>query len=174
MSRTPQQIFESYVHAGALTRNAAALAEQFTEDGVFELPLMPPGAALPRRMVGREEIRDAMAYFRLAVSPDDGLAFERIVNTPKRGLGPSTIQLIHSHARKRDIPLMAAAGELALTEENPTIKPYDEAAWATLADTARTPVGVSLTLLPGSTSRVTPAAGRSCRPSSRPCRFPRW
>ncbi|MFH9069885.1 nuclear transport factor 2 family protein [Streptomyces alboflavus] len=63
MSRTPQQIFESYVHAGALTRNAAALAEQFTEDGVFELPLMPPGAALPRRMVGREDIRDAMAAY---------------------------------------------------------------------------------------------------------------
>lgn len=63
MSRTPQQIFESYVHAGALTQNAAALAEQFTEDGVFELPLMPPGAALPRRMVGREEIRDAMAAY---------------------------------------------------------------------------------------------------------------
>ncbi|WP_405656044.1 nuclear transport factor 2 family protein [Streptomyces sp. RK9] len=63
MSRTPQQIFESYVHAGALTQNAAALAEQFTEDGVLELPLMPPGAALPRRMVGREEIRDAMAAY---------------------------------------------------------------------------------------------------------------
>ncbi|MEM9270874.1 MAG: UvrD-helicase domain-containing protein, partial [Pseudomonadota bacterium] len=48
---------------------------------------------LPYRVIGgprfyeRMEIRDAMAYFRVVVSPDDGLAFERIVNTPKRGLG---------------------------------------------------------------------------------------
>ena len=48
---------------------------------------------LPYRVIGgprfyeRLEIRDAMAYFRLAVSPDDDLAFERVVNTPKRGLG---------------------------------------------------------------------------------------
>ena len=48
---------------------------------------------LPYRVIGgprfyeRQEIRDAMAYFRLAVSPDDDLAFERVVNLPKRGLG---------------------------------------------------------------------------------------
>ncbi|MFJ7249595.1 nuclear transport factor 2 family protein [Kitasatospora sp. NPDC098652] len=63
MSRTPQQIFQSYVHAGALTRDADALAECFTEDGVFEAPLMPAGAAFPRRLVGREEIRTAMAAY---------------------------------------------------------------------------------------------------------------
>ena len=40
------------------------------------------------------EIRDAMAYFRLAVSPDDDLAFERVVNTPKRGLGDVAVQKI--------------------------------------------------------------------------------
>ncbi|MGW2376267.1 MULTISPECIES: nuclear transport factor 2 family protein [Kitasatospora] len=63
MSRTPQEIFQSYVHAGALTRNADALAECFTEDGVFEAPLMSAGAAFPRRLVGREEIRSAMAAY---------------------------------------------------------------------------------------------------------------
>ncbi|GHC53327.1 nuclear transport factor 2 family protein [Streptomyces flavofungini] len=63
MSRTPQQIFESYVHAGPLTQNADALAENFTPDGVIELPLMPGDAALPKRMVGREEIRGAMAAY---------------------------------------------------------------------------------------------------------------
>jgi DNA helicase-2/ATP-dependent DNA helicase PcrA len=51
------------------------------------------------------------------VNPADDLAFERIVNTPKRGLGASTVQLVHSHARSRNIPLMAAVGELVLTEE---------------------------------------------------------
>ncbi|GAA1948090.1 nuclear transport factor 2 family protein [Kitasatospora viridis] len=63
MSRTPQQIFESYLYAGTMTRNADALAENFTEDGVFEAPLMPPGAAFPRRLVGRDEIRSAMAEY---------------------------------------------------------------------------------------------------------------
>ena len=69
------------------------------------------------RFYERMEIRDALAYLRATVNPADDLAFERIVNTPKRGLGSSTIQLIHSHARSRNIPLMAAAGELVLTEE---------------------------------------------------------
>ncbi|MFF7359190.1 MULTISPECIES: nuclear transport factor 2 family protein [Streptomyces] len=63
MSRTPQEIFESYVYAGAMTQNADALAENFTADGVFEAPLMPAGAAFPRRLVGREEIRTAMAVY---------------------------------------------------------------------------------------------------------------
>ncbi len=72
------------------------------------------------RFYERMEIRDALAYLRATMNPADDLAFERIVNTPKRGLGSSTIQLIHSHARARHIPLMAAAGELVLSEE---IKP---------------------------------------------------
>ncbi|MGW2250972.1 nuclear transport factor 2 family protein [Kitasatospora sp. NPDC001660] len=71
MSRTPQQIFESYVHAGALTRDADALAETFTEDGVFEAPLVPADAAFPRRLVGREQIRSAMAaYYERSAKPD--------------------------------------------------------------------------------------------------------
>jgi DNA helicase-2/ATP-dependent DNA helicase PcrA len=69
------------------------------------------------RFYERMEIRDALAYLRATVNPADDLAFERIVNTPKRGLGASTVQLIHSHARARNIPLMAAAGELVSTEE---------------------------------------------------------
>ncbi|MET7703228.1 nuclear transport factor 2 family protein [Streptomyces sp. NPDC005485] len=63
MSRTPQEIFESHVYAGAVTSNADALAENFTEDGVLEAPLMPAGAAFPQRMVGREEIRSVMAAY---------------------------------------------------------------------------------------------------------------
>ncbi|MFE3504103.1 nuclear transport factor 2 family protein [Kitasatospora sp. NPDC059160] len=63
VSRTPQEIFQSYVYAGAMTRNADALAECFTEDGILEAPLMPAGAAFPRRLVGREEIRTVMAAY---------------------------------------------------------------------------------------------------------------
>jgi DNA helicase-2/ATP-dependent DNA helicase PcrA len=69
------------------------------------------------RFYERMEVRDALAYLRATVNPADDLAFERIVNTPKRGLGASTVQLIHAHARSRNIPLMAAVGELVLTEE---------------------------------------------------------
>ncbi|MCL5778515.1 UvrD-helicase domain-containing protein [Limibaculum sp. FT325] len=70
---------------------------------------------LPYRVIGgprfyeRMEIRDAMAYFRVAVSPDDGLAFERIVNTPKRGLGDKAIQRLNVIARERGINLVEAA-----------------------------------------------------------------
>ena len=66
---------------------------------------------LPYRVIGgprfyeRAEIRDALAYLRVIHSPADDLAFERIVNVPKRGLGDATIQLLHDHARKRRIPL---------------------------------------------------------------------
>jgi DNA helicase-2/ATP-dependent DNA helicase PcrA len=69
------------------------------------------------RFYERMEIRDALAYLRATANPADDLAFERIVNTPKRGLGASTLQLINQHARKNNLPLMAAAGELVLTEE---------------------------------------------------------
>lgn len=78
VSRTPQEIFQSYLYAGTMTRNADALAESFTEDGVFEAPLMPAGAAFPRRLVGREEIRTAMAaYYERPVKEGGSPNFEK-------------------------------------------------------------------------------------------------
>ncbi|MEO0567979.1 MAG: UvrD-helicase domain-containing protein [Pseudomonadota bacterium] len=74
---------------------------------------------LPYRVIGgprfyeRMEIRDAMAYFRLVISPTDDLAFERIVNTPKRGLGDKAQQTIQSVARSNGVSLLAGA-ELAV------------------------------------------------------------
>jgi DNA helicase-2/ATP-dependent DNA helicase PcrA len=70
---------------------------------------------LPYRVIGgprfyeRMEIRDAMAYFRLVVSPDDDLAFERIVNTPKRGLGDKAQQTIQRMARSNGVSLIEGA-----------------------------------------------------------------
>jgi len=70
---------------------------------------------LPYRVIGgprfyeRLEIRDAMAYFRLAVSPDDGLAFERVMNTPKRGLGDKAQQIIQRTARDAGVTLVEGA-----------------------------------------------------------------
>ncbi|MHA1189823.1 MAG: ATP-dependent helicase [Alphaproteobacteria bacterium] len=69
------------------------------------------------RFYERMEIRDALAYLRATANPSDDLAFERIVNTPKRGLGAATVQLLHAHARSREIPLMAAARELIEAED---------------------------------------------------------
>ncbi|MBL4751217.1 MAG: UvrD-helicase domain-containing protein [Amylibacter sp.] len=70
---------------------------------------------LPYRVIGgprfyeRMEIRDAMAYFRVAISHEDGLAFERIVNTPKRGIGDKAVQLINQTAREHDVSLLEGA-----------------------------------------------------------------
>jgi len=78
---------------------------------------------LPYRVIGgprfyeRQEIRDALAYFRCIVSAADDLAFERIVNVPKRGLGDSTLQTLHDHARAHNTPLIEAARALIETEE---------------------------------------------------------
>ena len=69
------------------------------------------------RFYERMEIRDAMAYFRCTVQPADDLAFERIVNTPKRGLGDATLKIVHGLARAERIPLMEAASRLCETEE---------------------------------------------------------
>jgi len=78
---------------------------------------------LPYRVVGgprfyeRQEIRDALAYFRVIVSPADGLAFERIVNVPKRGLGDTTMQMLHDYARQHEVPLLEAARVISSTDE---------------------------------------------------------
>jgi DNA helicase-2/ATP-dependent DNA helicase PcrA len=70
---------------------------------------------LPYRVIGgprfyeRLEIRDAMAYFRIVTSPDDDLAFERIVNTPKRGLGNVAQQKIQMSAREHGVNLVEGA-----------------------------------------------------------------
>ncbi|MGO8113841.1 ATP-dependent helicase [Rhizobium leguminosarum] len=69
------------------------------------------------RFYERLEIRDAMAYFRLVAQPADDLAFERIVNTPKRGLGDTTVRALHDYARTRDIPMLAAAADIIETDE---------------------------------------------------------
>ena len=77
---------------------------------------------LPYRVIGgprfyeRMEIRDAMAYFRLAVSTDDDLAFERIVNTPKRGLGDKAQQKIQIAARGNGVSLVEGAKILLATK----------------------------------------------------------
>ncbi|MGM0423236.1 MAG: ATP-dependent helicase, partial [Pseudomonadota bacterium] len=96
------------VRAGSQTRE---IQDRFVATGI------------PYRVIGgprfyeRMEIRDAMAYFRIVVQPDDDLALERVINTPKRGLGPATVQKLQIHARTRGLPLTEAIHEILETEE---------------------------------------------------------
>jgi DNA helicase-2/ATP-dependent DNA helicase PcrA len=69
------------------------------------------------RFYERREIRDAVAYLRIIAQPDDDLAFQRIVNFPKRGLGDKTLQTVHLHARARGVSLTQGVEELITTDE---------------------------------------------------------
>ncbi|MGO8914473.1 MAG: ATP-dependent helicase [Stellaceae bacterium] len=104
---------------------------------------------LPYRVIGgprfyeRQEIRDALAYLRLVHQPADDLAFERIVNTPRRGIGDVTLQALHALGRSQQMPLAEAARRLIETDE---LKPAARKAlrdflagvarWRGLAETA--------------------------------------
>lgn len=96
------------VRAGFQTR---LFEERFIQLGI------PYRVLVGARFYERAEIRDAMAYLRLLASPEDDLAFERIINTPKRGIGPSTLQQLHLFARPQRLPLTEATARLCDTDE---------------------------------------------------------
>jgi DNA helicase-2/ATP-dependent DNA helicase PcrA len=85
----------------------------------FEERLITLG--VPYRVIGglrfyeRAEIRDAIAYMRATVQPADDLAFERIVNVPRRGVGDAALRAMHEAARSMSIPLSVAAARLIET-----------------------------------------------------------
>ncbi|GKQ54892.1 ATP-dependent helicase [Bradyrhizobium sp. Ce-3] len=112
---------EELQRAGENLNNVAILVRASFQMREFEDRFVTLG--LPYRVIGgprfyeRAEIRDALAYLRTINSPADDLAFERIVNVPKRGLGDATVQLLHDHARKRRIPLFEAARAVVETDE---------------------------------------------------------
>jgi DNA helicase-2/ATP-dependent DNA helicase PcrA len=88
-----------------------AFEERFA---LLQIPLKIIGG---QRFFERAEIRDAHAYLRLIQSPDDDLAFERIVNTPKRGIGEASVQKLLHIARVNGVSASAAARELVRTDE---------------------------------------------------------
>jgi len=108
--------------------------------GEFQMP--GPGQVTPaRRQQAIEEIASAPAKFRAAVK---GLS-EGQLDTPYRDGGWTVRQVVH-HVPDSHLNAYIRL-KLALTEEKPTIKPYDEAAWAKLADSKSTPIETSLMLL---------------------------
>src|ERR1700674_972965 len=96
--------------------------------------------ALPYRVVGgprfyeRQEIRDALAYLRLIRQPGDDLAFERIVNMPRRGIGTASLQLLHAAARAESLPLVDAARRLTAGEAVPRAARHALAGFLTALD----------------------------------------
>ncbi len=101
--------------AGTSPEDMAILVRASHQMRAFEDRFLTIG--LPYRVIGgprfyeRQEIRDAMAYFRLVVSPEDDLAFERVVNLPKRGLGDKAQGEIQRLARQAGMPLLDGARE---------------------------------------------------------------
>ena len=110
------------VRAGFQTRH---FEERFIALGI------PYRVLVGARFYERAEIRDAMAYIRLLVSPEDDLAFERIINTPKRGVGPAAIQQLTAFGRSAGISLMEATTRLVETDE---LKPKLRATLRSLAE----------------------------------------
>ncbi|WP_119308142.1 ATP-dependent helicase [Cohaesibacter haloalkalitolerans] len=120
-ARTIGDQIEAFQRAGHELNDMAILVRASFQMREFEDRFITMG--LNYRVIGgprfyeRAEIRDALAYFRAVVQSADDLAFERIVNTPRRGLGDATIRQIHTLARAEEIPLMEAASEMVETEE---------------------------------------------------------
>ena len=106
---------------GISASEIAILVRSSFQTREFEDRLLVLG--IPYRVIGgqrfyeRQEIRDAMAYLRLVAQPHDSLAFERIINVPRRGIGAATLQTLHQLSREKEISLPTAALELLQTDE---------------------------------------------------------
>lgn len=112
---------EAEQRAGQELNNMAVLVRASFQMREFEDRFISLG--IPYRVIGgprfyeRAEIRDANAYFRLIAQIDDDLAFERICNKPRRGLGNVALQTLHDAARRQGISLFRAAEMIIDTEE---------------------------------------------------------
>jgi DNA helicase-2/ATP-dependent DNA helicase PcrA len=112
---------ETIQHRGGQLADAAILVRAQFQTRELEDRFIAIG--MPYRIVGgfrfyeRAEIRDALAYLRVIAQPADDLAFERIVNVPKRGLGDKAVAKVHQLARAEGIPLTLAAARILDTDE---------------------------------------------------------
>ena len=112
---------EALQHKGQRLNEVAILVRASFQMREFEDRFITTG--VPYRVIGgprfyeRLEIRDALAYLRLVHQPADDLAFERIYNQPKRGLGDAALQTYNAYARAAGVPLLEAARQLCETED---------------------------------------------------------
>ncbi|KPF79272.1 DNA helicase II [Brevundimonas sp. AAP58] len=120
-SRLIADEIETARRAGMAYKDMAVLVRASFQMRAFEERFVL--LAIPYVVIGgprffeRAEIRDAHAYLRLIQSEDDDLAFERIVNVPKRGIGDTSVQKILQIARHRGVSAMTAVRELITSDE---------------------------------------------------------
>ena len=103
---------KQWIEQGNLRRDAAILYRSNAQSRVLEDALL--NASMPYRVYGglrffeRAEIKDALAYLRLIENRDDDASFERVVNTPTRGIGERSLDILRSHARQHSVSLWQA------------------------------------------------------------------
>lgn len=111
---------EAFQRRGVLLNSMAVLVRAGFQTREFEERFLHIG--VPYRVIGgprfyeRQEIRDALAYLRLLQVDEDDLAFERIINLPKRGVGPATLQHINEEARAQGLSMMGAVRKLLASD----------------------------------------------------------
>ncbi len=105
-----------WLKEGGIRSDCAVLYRSNAQSRVIEEALIQGG--VPYRIYGglrffdRAEIRDVLAYLRLISNPDDDAAFERVINTPTRGIGDATLVQLRELAKEKSLPLWQAAFEL--------------------------------------------------------------
>lgn len=121
--RVATEILHQRIGRGIKFRDFAVLYRGNHQAKLLELKLqqhqIPYSISGGTSFFARSEIKDIMAYLRLIVNPDDDNAFLRVVNTPRRQIGTSTLQTLGHYASQREIGLYAAAQEFGLQQQLP-------------------------------------------------------
>jgi ATP-dependent DNA helicase Rep len=118
--RVVSEILHQRFTAGAMFGDMAILYRGNHQARPFEKALrehkIPYFLSGGTSFFARTEVKDAMAYLRLLANPEDDAAFLRVVNIPRREIGPSTLEGLADYARRRGISLMAGCGEIGLSQ----------------------------------------------------------
>ncbi len=119
--RVALEIFQHRLLKRAEYRDYAVLYRGNFQSRALEIELQK--LQIPYKVSGgtsffaRPEIKDVMAYLRLFINPEDDNAFLRIVNTPRREIGPSTLEKLGAYAQQRGVSMLAACDELGLERQ---------------------------------------------------------
>ena len=120
VERIVSELLNNKIMSGAAFRDFAILYRGNHQSKLLEMRLQE--LQIPYKISGgtsffaKSEIRDLMSYFRLLINPEDDAAFLRIINTPRREIGPATLEKLSDYASERNIALLAACQEVGLKE----------------------------------------------------------
>ncbi len=121
LERVVNDIIENHMRRGCFYRDFAVLYRGNYQARLLEIKLQ--SQTIPYHLSGgtsfyaRTEIKDIMAYLRLLANPDDNNALLRVINTPRRQIGPTTLEKLGTYANRREISLFAAIDEIGLQSE---------------------------------------------------------